>query len=128
MDPVWEAVATALAGKAGEALAEGGRSAWDALVALVRTRLGHDTTNADGSPGDGTTVESLARDLADAERDDPDFGRRLRALWKQVGDVEARSEGTVNQVSGVVFGPLVQARDIRGGARVTMPSERRTNE
>ncbi|EHR61622.1 hypothetical protein [Saccharomonospora cyanea] len=134
MDPVWEAVATALAGKAGEAAVAGGRNAWEALVKLVRTRFGDDVGTAvpseagEGRPAAGATVESMAHELAEAEREDPEFGRRLRTLWEQVGDVGARSGEVVNQVSGLVFGPVVQARDIQGGSWVGSRPDRRSTE
>lgn len=122
VDPVLQAAASALATKGVEALADGGRSAWAALVRLVRSRFGDDPTAeetlsaATAHPEDDAKVESLAYELARAERVDPQFGQQLRSLWEQADtDVRVESGGVVNQVSGTVRGNVVQARDITTG-------------
>lgn len=122
MDPLLEAAATALATKAVDALADGGRSAWQALVQLVRTRFAADPTakealdSARAEPQDEEKVEWLAYELGRAERQDPQFGHQLRRLWDQVGnEVLIESGDVVNKISGTVKGHVVQARDIEGG-------------
>lgn len=122
LDPVLTTVATALAGKAATALAEGGRSALAALTRLVRGRLSGSAAGrealaeADAHPEDEARVHALARALEQACAADPEFHRRLRELCDQAGtELHADHGGVVNQITGSVGGNVVQARDIQGG-------------
>lgn len=120
MDPVWEAVATALATKAAHAAVEGGRSAWAALVRLVRERVAGEPAAeraweaAVADPADAGSVASLARVLADAERESPEFGAELRSLWQRIAAGAPAEAAVVNRIAGEAE-RAVQARDIHGG-------------
>lgn len=104
-EPILTSIATSLAGKAASGLYElvknrfaAHRKAREALEAATE------------SPDDPDTVAALADQLAEAERDDPDFREALRSGWAQLD-----SGGEVrNQVRGNVTGKLVQARDVHG--------------
>jgi hypothetical protein len=116
-DPVLLAIASAVAAKGVEAVADGGRGAITALTRLVRDRLGRGArdraalADAVAHPDDAQRCERLASVLADVASLDPAFGERLRATWAAVS---TGSDGVVNQISGRVGGHVVQARDVRG--------------
>ncbi|MFF4874939.1 hypothetical protein [Micromonospora sp. NPDC000668] len=58
----------------------------------------------------------LAELLDRESRRDGAFEAELRARWSQVEATIAEGTGGVaNSVSGDVYGPVVQARDIHGG-------------
>jgi len=125
-DALLLAVAAALAGKAAEVAIDGGRSAWGALVRLVRDRLhGDDAAQATlataGSQPNDQAIAALVAALERAAAADAGFGVRLRELWPQAqAELSARENGVVNVAGGTVGGHLVQARDLRveGGVRL----------
>ncbi|WP_024874125.1 hypothetical protein [Saccharomonospora piscinae] len=121
MDPVLEAVATALAAKSAQAVVAGGKGAWKALVRLVRDRFAEDPAakrawqEAVADPDDAGNVGSLTRALADTERASPEFGVELRKLWHRASvHPDVGTQTVVNQIDGDVES-AVQARDIHGG-------------
>ncbi len=119
MDPIMLAIATALAGKAAETAAEGGKSAWGVLVRVVRARLGHDKAAAgaleaaSAEPHDLAVVRVLALALERIAVADAAFGARVLELWPSAqAELSAREGGTVNSNTGTVGGHLIQARDL----------------
>lgn len=121
-DPIMMAIATALAEKAADAVAAGVRNSWSALVRLVRERLAVDAESVqalavvESGVHGGTEASALARRLGELAATDPGFGAELRRLWTEVdAGVSADRGGVVNQVSGTVHGPVVQAGKIHGG-------------
>ncbi len=118
-DEIMVAVAAALAGKAAEALAEGARGAWDALVRLLRRRLGHDPAAsaalaaAEAGQRDETAVQELAAALERIAAADADFAAQMRSLWPQAqAELSASGGGVINVSSGTVRGHLIQAGDL----------------
>ncbi len=69
---------------------------------------------ASGAAPDSPEVAALAAHLAAAEAENPKFGLEVWHTWRQVG---ADHSGVVNQITGNVFGKVVQARNIEGGIR-----------
>jgi len=136
MDPIMLSFASALAGKAAEAVAEGGKSAWGVLVQVVRARLGHDQAAAAAleaacaQPDDLAVVGVLALALERMAAVDAGFGARVHELWPLAqAEFSARDGGTVNSNTGTVGGHLIQARDLHvegglhlGEARGPKPS------
>lgn len=119
MDPIMLSIASAIAGKAGEAAAEGGKSAWGVLVRVVRARLGHDKAAAGAleaacaQPDDMAVVRVLALALERISAADATFGAQVQALWPSAqAELSAREGGTVNSNTGTVGGHLIQARDL----------------
>lgn len=130
-DPVMVAVAEALAGKAADMVAAGGRAAWDALVRLVRRRAtdspdaGRALTAAETVPhtaaGDGDVVRALAEALEALADTDAAFDRELRRLWEQAGGIAADRGGVVNQNTGTVYGAVIQTGQIHGDIHLGPP-------
>ena len=123
-DPIMLSVASAVASKATEAVAEGGRAAITALVRLVREHFAknkasvHALDRAQGAPQDPMAIEQLAQVLEEATAADADFGRQIRMLWPQAQiELSAGDGGVVNTNSGAVGGHLIQTRDlhVQGG-------------
>lgn len=119
-DPILAAVAAALAGKAAEAVAAGGRAAWSALVRRIREKAADnpDATRAldaaeHGAGGDA--VAELARHLHGMAVADPTFGAEVRRLWAEASALAADHGSVVNTNSGTVHGVVVQAGEIHGG-------------
>lgn len=121
VDPVLTAVASALAGKAAEAFATGGRNALAALYQLVRDRFStrrkstRALERAVGDPAEGN-LRALAEELQQLVAHDPEFAAQMRELWEQAGveQQHAESGGVINEISGTVYGRTLQARDIHG--------------
>lgn len=104
---------------AAEAAAEGGKSAWGALVRVVRARLGHDRPAAGAleaaraQPDDPAVVRLLALALERVAAMDAGFAARVHELWPPAqAELSARTGGTVNSNTGTVGGHLIQARDL----------------
>jgi hypothetical protein len=116
-DPIMLAVATTLAVRAAEAVADGGTAAWSSLVALVRRRFATDEgarralEDAQANPDDQATVQVLAGSLDRLAEQDRDFDAELRDLWTQIADAEHERGTVVNHNSGTVTGSLLQGRD-----------------
>jgi hypothetical protein len=118
-DPVMLSVATAVAGKAAEAAADGGKTALAALVRLIRGRLtGNKAADAAfnaalSRPDDPAALEEFARMLERVTAGDAGFAAQVRALWPQVqAELSAHDGGVVNTSTGTVSGHLIQTRDI----------------
>jgi len=112
-------VASTVAGKAADAVADGARTAVAALVRLVRARLGKNHADvvvlntALSKPDDQAAIAQLAAVLERVASADPDFGSHLRALWPQAeAELAVRDGGVVNTSTGTVHGHLIQARDL----------------
>lgn len=110
-EPVLVSIAAALAGKSIASLYDfvkhklTGRT--QALAALEA---------AAGATPASAEVHALSRELAQAERDDPQFAVELRATWARITTTQHADHGAVsNQIIGNVSGKVVQARDIEGG-------------
>jgi hypothetical protein len=121
------ALASALAGQAAEAVADGTKAAWNALVRLVRERFARDGTAAvaldaaQAQPEDQVAVYELSRALECVAAGDPQFGEQVRLLWPLAcRELSAGDGGVVNVTTGTVGGHLIQARDLRveGGLRL----------
>ncbi|PRX43632.1 hypothetical protein B0I33_11493 [Prauserella shujinwangii] len=113
-EPILVSIAAALAGKAATGLYD-----------LVRRRFAHDEQAlaeleaATDSPGEPRFVHAVAERIAQAEEDDPEFRRELRAHWEAVSGGQAAGDGSVaNHVSGTVSGRVVQAGEIHGDVRL----------
>jgi hypothetical protein len=123
-DEIMVAIASALAGKAADAVAGAAQEAWSRLVRLVRDRFRGDAggraalETARSQPDDRDVVHELAERLEEAAAVDPPFAAELRALWLEVGPhISATGASAVNVATGSVGGHLIQARDlhIEGG-------------
>lgn len=121
VDPVLTAVASALAGKAAQAFASGGRNALAALYQLVRDRFStrrkatRVLERAVDDPAEGN-LRALAEELQQLAAYDPEFAAQMQELWGQasVEQQHAESGGVINEISGTVGGHTLQARDIHG--------------
>jgi soluble lytic murein transglycosylase-like protein len=118
-DPVMMSVASTLASKAAEAAVDGGKTAWGALVRMVRARFGRDQAAtaaleaAEARPDDPAHVAELAQVLERIAAADADFAARMRALWQPASvELSARQGSVVNNVTGTVAGHLIQAKDL----------------
>lgn len=118
-DPVVMAVVTAVSAKGAEALAAGARSAWSALVRLVKDRL---TREPDGpaalnaalaAPGQHPARQQLIAVLSRVMDTDPGFAQQLRTAWSDAAAVSADHGGVVNHMSGHAQ-KVVQTRDVFG--------------
>ncbi|MCP2260031.1 hypothetical protein LX15_003742 [Streptoalloteichus tenebrarius] len=126
-DPMFMAVAGALAGKAAVALAS---SALGSLYQFVKERLARraeDTLaleQAEAAPDDERRVTALGATLERVAAEDPAFAERVRELWSRA-NTEARAEtgGVVNQVNGTVHGQVIQLRDVQGGLHFGAPPQ-----
>jgi hypothetical protein len=119
-DPIMTSIAAALAGKAAEAVVDGGKAAWGELVRLVRTQFRADKTalrvleRAESWPVDHASVMALAQALERITTEDAEFRTRLLALWPTASaELSAEDGGVVNSNTGTVAGHLIQARDLR---------------
>ncbi|ALG09651.1 hypothetical protein [Kibdelosporangium phytohabitans] len=83
---------------------------------FVRSRIiGHERAlaaldAAEGKSADSPEVRVLAAELERIH--DVPFQTELRARWDSIQ--HATRSGTVNEISGTVYGKVVQARDIHG--------------
>jgi hypothetical protein len=118
-DPIMLSVASTLAGKVTEAVADGGKSAWSALVRLVRNRLARDGAAvraleaAEAAPQDPAAVRELAQVLARITAADAEFRAQLYDLWPRASAELSAEEGSVvNSNTGTVGGHLIQAGDL----------------
>ena len=129
-DPIMLSVAGAVAGKAAEALTEGGKNALAALVRLIHSRLGHSDAAmralepVTSGAADPAIVHELAQALERTAAADPGFAAQVRALWPPAREeIAAHDSGTVNISTGSVAGHLIQARDlnVQGGLHLGGP-------
>jgi hypothetical protein len=110
-EPILVSIAAVLAGKSIASLYDfvkqrlSGRT--EALTALEA---------AAGAPPESAEVLALSKALEQAERDDPQFARELRAAWASVTATQHADRGAVaNHIVGNIGGKVIQARDIEGG-------------
>jgi hypothetical protein len=110
-EPVWVAIAAALAGKT-----VGG------LYDLVRKKFAdrpkatEALAAAYGTAQESPEVHALSEELAKAAHADAEFATELRTAWDAWSIEQHADRGAVvNQMSGKVSGKAVQARDITGG-------------
>ena len=118
-DKIMVAVASALAAKAADAVAEAAKGAWVRLLHLVRERFGSDESAsaaleaARDRPDDQAAITGLASALDRVAADDQRFAGALRSLWAEIGpQLPAGEASAVNVVTGSVGGHLLQARDL----------------
>jgi len=111
-DPMLTAIATSLVTKAAGGL-------YDLVKAQFAKRAKKDVAALDSAVAAGpqsADVAGLAELLAAAEDADHEFASSLRAEWARVSVEQRVAHGGVhNQVTGIVTGNVVQARDIHGG-------------
>lgn len=118
-DPLMMSVASAMAGKAADAVADGVKSAWDALAHMVRSRIS-DSSHAEtalraaqAQPEDSARVRELAAALEQLALSDPQFRAQLADLWPRASaELSARGHGVVNSSTGTVGGHLIQAGEL----------------
>jgi hypothetical protein len=116
-DPIMLTVAAALAGKAAEVVAAGGRTAWSALV-RPKAADDHEAIRILAA-GSGSTsdagVGELALHLEVLATTDRTFGDELRRLLAAAGaKVSANRSAVVNQNSGTMHSAVVQAGEVQG--------------
>lgn len=113
MDPILTAIATTLAKKAADGLADLVRSAFKRHPKAVEALTAAE--NADNKNADSPEVTALADSLANVVGADPRFDRELRAAWARVQTAQHAERGGVNNlITGNVSGKVLQARDITG--------------
>lgn len=114
-DPVSLAIATAIAGKTAESLADQAKQSLAALARLIREkfrdRLAASAALAAAADDPGAVGE-LAHALDEACAQDPEFGRQVRVLWSRISD-----DGVVNIFHGHA-GKVVQLRDVHGDLHI----------
>lgn len=118
-DPLMTAVAAAVATKAVEGVSAIGKSTVDAVVRLVRRKLGGEVRargvleRAESDQASLIDQQALAEELARAAARDRFFAEELSRLWQRVSE---ESPGPVSNIlTGEVHGNAVQARDVHGG-------------
>jgi tetratricopeptide (TPR) repeat protein len=121
-EPILMSIATALATKAAGGL-------FDLVKDKLAKRGRTDSTTIDAAArqGAGTAeITHLAEALEAAEREDPDFSRRLRTEWARISVTQrADSGGIANQIAGNVTGPVTTAVHFHAGPRddAVVPSQ-----
>jgi len=123
MDPITIAIATAIAGKATEALSEPAKQVVAQLVEKVRERFHGRPADeaaliaAQALPDSPEMIGSLAEALERAVADDPGFGVVVTELWRQTQQAQvtatAEEGGVVNSFQGEAE-KVVQLRDVHG--------------
>lgn len=133
-DPIMMSIATTLVSRATDAAVDAGKSAWVALLRLVRARFSTDSAaaaaldRARAAPDDPGRVQELAQTLERIVAMDADFGTRLHEWWAQSQpDVWAGDGGVVNSNTGTVTGHLIQARDLHVGESLMLGDAPRRN-
>jgi hypothetical protein len=126
-DPLMTAVAATITTKVIEGVSEAGKSAVEALVRLVRRKLGTTEASqmvlvrAESEPGDVARQRALAAELELAVARDRLFADELSRLWQRLTAETGGVEPVFNQVSGDVHGTVIQARDVQGGIAFGRP-------
>jgi len=119
-DPITVAIASAVAGKATEALSDQARQAIAAIIQRVKEKFrGHPAKLAtlDAVRDDHARVEELAILLDEASAEDPEFGSQIRALWNHTG-LTAADGGVVNLFHGEAD-KVIQMRDVHGDLNIS---------
>ncbi|WP_433233382.1 hypothetical protein ACQP2H_15970 [Micromonospora sp. CA-248260] len=120
-DPIMLTAVTTLVTWGTTQLAQGSREAVGSLVTFLRERFRREPAARAAIEGafevpSPAATRLLAAVLADEASRDPGFAAEFHNLWARVeATLAASADGVVNSVSGDVSGPVVQARDIRGG-------------
>lgn len=121
-EPLLVAVASAVATGSVAGLTDAGGAALRDLVRVVTERFARTTSSQaildaaqDGSTNDAVTA--LTGELRSATAGDQLFAHEVRRLWQEVQQhgPAASDGGVVNTISGDVYGPVVQTRDVTGG-------------
>jgi hypothetical protein len=125
-DEIMTAVASALAGKAADAVAGSVQGAWGKLIRVIRGRLAREGSaavlaQAQAGPPDEAKISQLFQVLERVAAADPGFAEEVRALWPQAqAELLAEAGGTLNISSGTVGGHLLQAQNIRVEGDLTL--------
>jgi hypothetical protein len=121
LDPVSiGAISSALSRVMDGAMEGAGGQAWESMVKLIGHRKRHNAAalhalrDLEARPGDQASIQALAAALEQRGQADPEFARQLE-LWCAAILRAQGGQASGNTVSGVVHGPVVQARDIHGG-------------
>jgi hypothetical protein len=124
-DPITTAIATAIAGGMTQSLSDQARASLTALTQRIREKFGRRPgaqaalDAALDDPGSSARVSELARALADACKEDPEFGRQAHALWGQIHlTATARDDAVINTFAGRAD-KVVQLRDVHGDLRIS---------
>jgi hypothetical protein len=124
-DPITTAIATAVAGGMAQSLSDQARASLTALTQRLREKFARRpaaTAALDAAlhdPESSAGVSELARALAEACEEDPEFGSQIRAFWDQVRPTaEARDDAVVNTFHGRAD-KVVQLRDVHGDLQIS---------
>lgn len=124
-DPITTAIATAVAGGMAQSLSDQARASLTALTQRLREKFARHpaaTAALDAAlhdPGSSARVSELARAIAEACAEDPEFGRQIRASWDQVRPAAAaRDDAVINTFQGTAD-KVVQLRDVHGDLRIS---------
>ncbi len=128
-DPLMTAIAATVTSKAIDGLSEAGKAVVEALVRLVRRKLGADQASrvilvgAEAEPVTETNQRALADALGRAVANDHAFAEELTNLWQGLADSRpvVAPDAVFNNVSGDVHGNVVQVRDLHGGLSFGRP-------
>lgn len=120
-EQLWTPIAVALVTKAADTMADGVKTAFTALVNLVRRRFAHKPEAqvaldaAMEMPTDPDRINDLSIALQTAALEDSEFADALRSVWQDLAArIKDHESMTINQIAGQVSGNVVQARDIHG--------------
>ena len=115
-EEIMMAVASALAGKAADAVWHGAKEALERVVSLARRRLSGDPAASDAlkrakaGPDREAALPEIVRLLSKLAEEDPLFAAELRALgWAE----PIKNSQVTNTNTGKVGGHLIQAGDLR---------------
>jgi hypothetical protein len=119
-DPITLAIASAVAGKATEALSDQAKQTVAAIARRIREKFrGHpaELATLDAAKNDHARIEELAVLLDEASAEDPEFGSQIRELWIQ-GCLMATDGGVVNLFHGKAD-KVIQLRDVHGDLNIS---------
>lgn len=124
-DPITTAIATAIAGGMAQSLSDQARESLTAVIQRVRDKFGRRPAAkaaldaALDDPGSSARVSELARALAEACEEDPEFGRQIRELWGQSHPSAAAHDDAVVNIFNGQADKVVQLRDVHGDLRIS---------
>lgn len=123
-DPITTAIATAITGGMAQSLSDQARASLTALTQRIREKFGPRPAAkaaleaALDDPGSSARASELARALAEACDEDPEFALQVRALWGQLRSaVVARDDAVVNTFDGRAE-KVIQLRDVHGDLQI----------
>lgn len=124
-DALTTAIATAITGGMAQSLSDQARASLTTLTQRIREKFGRRPVAkaaldaALDDPSSSARVSDLARALAEAGEEDPEFAMQVRALWGQVCPTAvARDDAVVNTFGGRAE-KVVQLRDVHGDLRIS---------